>query len=912
MANLKKWLVMMGVLGMLVAVVLVTATSVKAQPSAQSSTTPKYSGVDMLFVIDQSGSTCGLPCGAPAYLGNGSDPSNLRFFGPQYSLNWLHRFQDIVKDYDPVEVNMGLFGFGDEQRSLLQWTNLGTLSDADVLRLNDDISPTRFGNVNLGNTDIYGALRYAKQMFDTAPAPAEAGTKHIKAIVLLTDGEPCVGDECNDTTKGQHLLRVENLVRDELPGYELYVVVLDSTNRFYSRWEVQWKAIVCANQANQPAGCNSIERYVQATDGADISKEFNRILTDLVQQVATGIRRQVVELNNGIGYFDVPPYQQFVRINIFKIDSTPISGVRILQPDGVVYPNPGEQGTNTPIQTYEISSTNIQPGRWTLDVSQAPANVIDTVETISDFISAGARVEIAPVDAAQADLLMFTKATFTVKIVDKGGLPLDLYGDPADPSYPLYPLDVKLKLYKKLGVDTPQGPPEQIISLPLASQVYNQFMATEFLRFSGEYEVRLDASYIDDLGQMQYVMEDLPIQNIDVQGTARSTLSIAESYADVHGLNPNSQRAGLPVELRADLRAKGTDQPLQAAADMAFQVTTTNQDGFPVIDQQVLPNSPAAGVGEVIAALALSEPGQYTVEVNLGWERPDGTFDILSTDVMSLEIRPITELRVIIVRPEDGSSKNVMPFEFLGKTPMTIQVEIRDENGQEVSLQGITNGAEQHPTVILKHNGKREDISDQMIESRPGIYQATLEHKGRGSYKVEASVLTQDLQLAGDHRWNPSSATAEHSRGWSTVTKIIMLAVGVGIIVLAVLIVLWLWLRWRLRQNPLQGALVLKVRDTAGYESLVDSIKLDDFGVNTKTFKGKGEFERIVVTTKRDAHVSEEKSFYVKKLRIRGQNIRVSGNTLFIPGFEQTVYQETGMDIMVDYIVGNNTDTGMF
>ncbi|MBN1564133.1 MAG: VWA domain-containing protein [Anaerolineae bacterium] len=903
MANVRKWLVLIGALGVLVAGLHVASTSVQAQ----SPSPPVYSGVDMLFVVDQSGSTCGIPCGAPDYWGNGTDPDGLRFQAPQYSLQWLYQFQDLVKNYDPLEVNMGLFGFGDSQRLLLDWTNLSYLQDADAQRLGTDISDQRFGNVNLGNTDMYEALREAKQMFDQAPAPSATGTQHLKAIVLLTDGEPCASNTCNDQTKTAHLARIEELMRTNFPDYKLYVVISDANNQFFTKWQTAWETIVCANQA---AGCNPMEQYVQVMNGAEISSEFNRILTDLISQISSAVRRQTIPLNNGVGVFDVPPYQQFLRINIFKTDNTPITNEIVRRPDGTQSPVK-TQGVGTAIQTYEILLP--EPGQWQLDLSQVqPSNLIQNVEAVTDLISAVGAAEVIPATPGQPELFMYTPITFTARIVDGTGVPLAVYGDPLNPNYKL---DVVLKLYRTDGITTPQGPPDYEIPLALDTANapgINQFTATEFLRFSGDFEVRLDASYLDNAGQVVYVLRDATMKNvvIDAQGTQRDMITIQESYVDINGLNPASQRAGQPVGLRAEIRTKVSGQPLPAAADMAFQVTATDQAGTVVLQDTVYPNSPTANVGEVLSDLVIDQPGQYVVDVAVGWPATDGTFDAVGSTLLPLEVRPIIDLRVLVLRPENGSSEEVWPFEFLGKTPLVIQVEIRDESNNAVSLSDLTSGTETRPTVILKHGDESEDLTTQMVEVSKGIYQTTLEHRGRGDYKVEASVQSPAMALVGDYDWNPSRAVVEHNREWSIVTivgGIVILGLIIGLLAIVIGAVV---IYQRRRQNPLQGTLVLKTRDTQGHEDIVTTISLAAFGVNKKTFRNIGEFEKIVVSTHNDPKVSEEKAFYLDDIRIRGadENQIPRSSLPIMEGEDRIMHRVQRPGYLVEYIIGNNTE----
>src|SRR5699024_5037805 len=115
----------------------------------------KYAGVDILFIIDQSGSM-----GGPAFNGVGGpfDPDGLRFTGPQYAVEWLSTFVENIVTTDVPEVRVGLLSFGSVTRNLIaNWTTIDARSSSwsqvkdQILQ---DISANRFGQTNLGSTDF--------------------------------------------------------------------------------------------------------------------------------------------------------------------------------------------------------------------------------------------------------------------------------------------------------------------------------------------------------------------------------------------------------------------------------------------------------------------------------------------------------------------------------------------------------------------------------------------------------------------------------------------------------------------------------------------------------------------------------------------------------------------------------------
>ncbi|NLF74560.1 MAG: hypothetical protein GX573_02585, partial [Chloroflexi bacterium] len=368
------------------------------------------------------------------------------------------------------------------------------------------------------------------------------------------------------------------------------------------------------------------------------------------------------------------------------------------------------------------------------------------------------------------------------------------------------------------------------------------------------------------------------------------------------------------AKLRADVLEKGTDRPLPVAAELVFRVTAIHQDGTVALDHQVLSSAPGAGMGEVWSELVLDQAGVYSLSLELGWAH-DNSFETLDTLTSQFEVRPIVNLQVMVLRPADDSSEEVWLLpNLLGKTPMTVQVEIRDENNNLVSLADLTGGAETRPTVILRQGDEQEDLTAQMVEVSPGMYQTEFEHKGRGSYEIQASVKTPDLALIGDYAWNPASVTAHHERDWATA-----MFVGGGVILLAlalaVLGTVWSVVRWKQsKQYPLNTVLVLKIFDSQNPDQeVMATIPLAPFVVNRKKF-GKGDlpapWEKLVVSTHRDPMVSDEKMFYIDEVRIGGEpgNQTQGGGSPLIVGQDRVVHRTSMPGVMVDFIVGNNTD----
>ena len=223
-------------------------------PQPQPTTTSgSFTGIDMMFVVDQSGSTCGPACGWPYIVP--TDPNGWRFQTVQYAMKWLGDFSLFA--LKNAVVRMSVIGFGDPERSvLLDWTSLAPDQSTEQAwytqraDLDEILSADYFGARDFGTTNFEDALQLARDRFNRLPAPG-LNEHNLKVIIIITDGAPCMWDDpdsCQNVAANREQLgHVYTLTQQAFPppDFRLYLVVVGAQD--INNWDVyraDWETII--------------------------------------------------------------------------------------------------------------------------------------------------------------------------------------------------------------------------------------------------------------------------------------------------------------------------------------------------------------------------------------------------------------------------------------------------------------------------------------------------------------------------------------------------------------------------------------------------------------------------------------------------------------------------------------------
>lgn len=840
---------------------------------------PAFTGLDVLLLVDYSGSMGGIRFnGVSLYGPEGNDPAQVRFSGPQYMFDWLSDYRLVLGSSAP-RINVAQIGFGNVVRPMLDWTAIapdGTSDDVwrnALLDLQDAISVDRFGFNNLGYTDFRTAFAAARTLLQNAP-PAPPGQNNRRAIIVFTDGAPCVPPTldavnfpCGDLVQVgafDHLTALGDELRAWFSPdvYDIYVVGLDASGEFWPQLQSYWGDVACLGSTE----CDPLQQVTQVTDASTSGAQFNAILADLLAGLGN-ITSSL--LNCPPCTFNVPPYTQFVRVSIFKNNASPILGVQLLSPAGPA--GAAETGTDAAIQTYEITAgvDPIEPGLWTVSIPD-PA-LVANISLASDLINARA-------DASTSDTLrQYLPVDITARIVDSEGLPLRTYRDAAGATR--YPLTLTVQAYDfapDRADRDPVGSPVTLGVDPSAPDV-NQFIGAVLFDQPGVYELRVTATFVDDAGTTVTLITDQTVADgLDVQPTR----------LDWTGLLPASVLQGQPSGVAARLLEPGGDLPVVDGDQFAFNAFVAAADGTMLVEPVVLPDTSAAA-GEIAAALpAFDVPGSHTVGVQIGRVNA-ATGDFVAVGELRtfpLEVRPIQYVTLDITTPVEDTQEAQrwqVALPPVQQTSLPVRVEIRDEAGEPVSLAALTGGTEALPTLTIRQAGQPVTLNAALVEAQPGIYVADVTGfsviddifggvlGGRNQYDFAVQSNTPGDNLTGDYRWDASADTGTLARIPSLLTFVIpavmlLLLVGLGVVTIVV--------RKRMgdqRTAPLSGSIELRIIDYANnQEDVIGSIALDT-RVNTQTLTGlPAPFKRLTVTTKADEAAAKRGTAWVTDVQM--------------------------------------------
>lgn len=158
----------------------VQAADLLAPPmDVHASKTPQMCfALDVVFLIDQSGSMSGA---------TPNDPLGQRFNAPRYALDWLANNRlGMCKN---AVHRIGVISFGTEAVVDLPMTNIEPVDQNHWNGIRPGLE-NQIQERNMNATNPLFAFIEAKKMLDSAPALGNEFRK--RAIVLLTDGQPCV------------------------------------------------------------------------------------------------------------------------------------------------------------------------------------------------------------------------------------------------------------------------------------------------------------------------------------------------------------------------------------------------------------------------------------------------------------------------------------------------------------------------------------------------------------------------------------------------------------------------------------------------------------------------------------------------------------------------------------------------
>jgi len=527
-----------------------------AKTLARQSTSQKtvYKGIDVVFLIDQSGSMGGKDYGAVASEGKSvpppNDPLDLRFQAVQFGIDWLGNFRaEQAKLGNPLDINVAMVNFGGINslqniktadaitKISLDWTPINPDSPLSWKDKRDDIlkaaSAESFGKRNLGSTDFLTGFDRVFELFQD-----KVTTERRQIIVLLTDGAPCAPSangltdgykrftdpNCNSKTdKANHMTYVEQQINANFTkeNQSLFVVGLDAQDSFWSQFGSSWEQI---------AKDTAHGRAERIKDSSEVGVAFNRILTTASQELVedsdvvklgmpvplpkptTGQKKIGIEA--GKQSFPVPPYQQLMSVWLFKsIDTSRLQ----IYPPGKTEPLKASEfvtsgSTNgDAIETWQIPSP--APGQWTF-------GTVDTDD--NQFADPGANISVDLVRAIfsfeppKSTVPQWLPVNVALRVTDADGKLL--------PAYP----DSGYELASWVTVMSPKKQPLKLDLKRTPTEKNSVYSASFTPQEAGEYQLTVDADAGTGSQEIKFSKQDDVVNVnptvVEVQGFPKETL----------------------------------------------------------------------------------------------------------------------------------------------------------------------------------------------------------------------------------------------------------------------------------------------------------------------------------------------------------------------------------------------------
>ncbi len=756
---------------------LLVITNIFAQPNA-------YDELDILFLVDQSGSMGGADFGSNVAP---TDPKLLRFESVQFALRTLSQYKSVVPA--DIDFQMAVINFGDVTEVTLDWTLIEGNSPEWTQRMQEltqSLSVDQFGRRNLGNTNFIDAINTASNLFDSLP---NDGKKRLKVIVITTDGAPCaptrpewIDSECaTPSDMSTHMDTLELVVNQEFAtDARLYVLGIDENNDFWQTYETTWNRIVDRRGTSE---------RIQTSD--DISPAFLRILTELVKSFrgtsgsggAESIIGQRVSIENREAHINVPPYYQTLRITLFKVD--PSIDTQIQNPNGIILtetsPNVNVIGKNESIEVWEIS--NPIPGTWNIFLNGED----DLLDVYLDLITVNHSITV-PIDPQ----IMFLPVDIALQINGVNDQPLPVYTDP------------KYALQATLSVQTPSGNTETF-DFNLQSGNNNQYIATYIPTEPGTHTVNIQAKTKDTNNTELLIIDQSNVATIDVNPVQLAVTGIPTNDLLV------SEDVTLTASLIDDLGKQITIQGVNIRA------VVKDQSDIQWANVPLIPTNTSGT--EFTETISMVDPGQYRIEVIAEIIKDTAPTQIGSQMSGLFTVEPANFLLIEDVTPIDGAisylEEGSFPLVFTYEpNPLVVSFIIIEENdGMRVNLADYVDNGNPITIQVIAESDQTDYAQGQLLTMLPddvGHYQLVLPDLPQGTYTVQVTS-DPDVQLKNSTLFATRTRSFSHRIQRETNPQY-LISIGLTILVFLLFILavaVFVLHNRRLRVNPIKGTLTI-------------------------------------------------------------------------------------------------------
>lgn len=810
-----------------------------------------YDGLDILFLVDQSGSMGGEAYGQEDRTA--TDPTDMRFLAVQNALDILGAYR-LALD----AVQMAVISFGDEAFVTMDWAGLGAAQteaawQAEQTQLTGELSADSFRNTfdppNLGNTNFLAALARAQQMFTALGTDPDH--PHLRVIVVLTDGEPCVVQgpnafQCgNATGQQEHMDQVLAFTQANFtdPPYRLYVMALDDTGLVWSNRQGDWEQI-----AGEPGRAARVENSQAA------GVRFRTILNELIAFIRGTEEGGTTVLVPGTNQVTVPPYQRELRLEIIKSSNSP-GALSLTMPDGrMLTPNDGTLTVSDQNQAIEVWTVSYpQTGTWTVEVGSTQ----DRVDVFLDLIPINLNVVMS-----SGPFTQFDSALLQAQLFDDQNVPL-----PA-PTAPY-------RLVTELRLTLPDGS-RQTLPLPALDAAQGIYGAQLDLDQGGTYTTGLTISVEAGAGSSFVLWHADDYGSFDVAGLVLTTDTVPEPEYLVGNTIPLAANLtttdGSPVNLTG----------VQVMAELSGDGQTIT---VPLAPEAV--TDPASW--RFSGSLPLETAGNFTLRL-VATATPDSGAErtIGSTANVPLRVVPSEAITLRVVSPAPRAVFNATEG-FPPLTPVDVEVvfETRmEESNALIDLGSIAQAGGALWGVSVTRDTEpvpADQVGAVLPGDSPGQYRLVLAAPAPGEYAIQlasTATLTEHYIFRNDAILHQLSVVVNPMVYvfWGGVVLLAALAVGVSAFTVS--------RRRRQRQFPAKGVLVLqRLNAQDGVMEVVKEFDLSRYGRNyirlgANSFPRGSGIKEVIITS--DEQLAQTESVRVTARvgkRQRGPSVLQPGGT---------------------------------
>ncbi len=681
--------------------VLVGVFAAPARPSVAQTPPATCDTLQVVFIIDQSGSMSGT-------TGDASDPDGLRFAAPQEAIKVLSALR--YSTYQTTTVQVAMVHYGDRATTALPWTTLDVTSQADTDALMSRIAPQLAPVPAQGNTNTKGAFEYAASLFDEVK-PQTDGCP-IRTIVAVTDGQPRVASpNFNATTHLQELIAFAQQ-RLPAPAHKIYVIGLDRTNEFFDQNKPLYDQLT--GDASKVFKVNTPAELAAAM--AQVFNPNSESLAPLVNSGATAtaycVSGQTIQ---------VPPYLQQVRITFIKpertlrLDVADSTGQLLTEARTDVQVKVEGRTDNDPIEALTVIKP--RPGVWTIQTQLPPAAGDVCQVRILQFNAAGK----VTVPAAGTPVVQFSRAPFQMQIVDASG---DVLPDYGDPQYALR-ADVFVQA---------QGVTQ---TMPVLAGSNFEFNGELLPLSAGPNAIHARAA-TRNLDGSDYVVFDQSLATVNV-----TPVEFALSQAP-QGPIPQHKPQVFQFALTAGAQPAQIDLPMRVTATISRAGNTIN---LPLQD---------AGDGTFTAEYKPAETGDYTLAYRAIVQTPNGEA-VVGNATFPLQVFPTTLVGLKFVEPQGDRFEAT---DFLNRPtglPLLVQLVGPDEQPLAPDQVGIANTAQAISLTVLDANQNEVSNQLQLVPAgQPGLFSVNANGLGPGQYDI---TLATNGELGQNYAWAQAAWT---------------------------------------------------------------------------------------------------------------------------------------------------------